>query len=69
MATAITMLMSTLFSFKSIDSAVIPDVKGMIIFTIIAAAAVLSKKVRKKPLSPIVLILISAGLGMAMYSI
>ena len=69
LATAITMLLSTLFSFKSIDSTVIPDVKGAIIFAIIAATAVISKKVRKKPLSPILLILISAGLGMAMYSI
>ena len=69
LATAITMLLSTLFSFKSIGSTVIPDVKGVIIFAIIAVTAVISKKVRKKPLSPILLILISAGLGMAMYSI
>ena len=69
LATAITMLLSTLFSFKSIGSTVIPDVKGAIIFTIVAVTAVISKKVRKKPLSPILLILISAGLGMAMYSI
>ena len=69
LATAITMMLSTLFSFKSIGSTVIPDVKGAIIFAIIAVTAAISKKVRKKPLSPILLILISAGLGMAMYSI
>ena len=69
LATALTMLMSTLFSFKSIDTVPIPDVKGLIIFAIIAATALISKKIRKKPLSPILLILISAGLGIVMYSI
>ena len=69
LATAITMFMSTLFSFKSIDSSVIPDGKGLIIFAIIAATAVISKRIGKKPLSPILLILISAGLGMILYSL
>ena len=63
------MFMSTLFSFKSIDTVPIPDVKGLIIFAIIATTALISKKIRKKPLSPILLILISAGLGIVMYSI
>ena len=48
LATAITMLMSTLFSFKNIDSTVIPDIKGLIIFFIIAVAAAVTKKIRKK---------------------
>ena len=39
-ATAFTMLLSTLFSFKSIDSTPIPDMKGWIIFAVIAATAV-----------------------------
>ena len=69
LATALTMLLNALFAFKSIDSGVIPDVKGLIIFAIIGATAVVFKRIRKKPLSPILLILISAGLGMIMYSI
>ncbi len=69
LATALTMLMSTLFTFKNVDSTVIPDVRGLIIFSVIAAIAVISKKIRKKPLSPILLILISAGLGMLTYSL
>ena len=69
LATAITMLMSTLLSFKSIASTPTPDIKGLIIFVIIAAAAIIFKKIRKKPLSPILLILISATLGAVMYSI
>lgn len=69
LATAFTMLMSTLFALKNVDSTVIPDVRGLIIFSVIAAIAVISKKIRKKPLSPILLILISAGLGMLTYSL
>ena len=69
LATALTMLMSALFAFRSISDALVPDGKGLIIFAVIAATAVISKKIRKKPLSPILLIFISAGLGMAMYSI
>ena len=69
LATALTMLMSALFAFRSISDALVPDGKGLIIFAVIAATAVISKKIRKKSLSPILLILISAGLGMAMYSI
>ena len=49
LATALTMLMSTLFTFKNVDSTVIPDVRGLIIFSVIAAIAVISKKIRKKP--------------------
>ena len=69
LATAITLLMNTLFAFKSIGDTFIIDAKGLIIFVIIVSTAVISKKIRKKPLSPILLILISAGLGMVTYSI
>lgn len=69
LATALTMLMSTLLAFKTVDSTVIPDIRGLIIFAIITATATASKKIRKKPLSPILLILISAGLGMLTYSL
>ena len=68
LATALTMLMSTLLSFRNIGNSVMPDLRGLIIFAIIAATAVTFKAARKKPLSPIVLILVSAGLGMAVYS-
>ena len=69
LATALTLLMSTLLDFKTVESQIIPDVRGLIIFAVIAATAIISKKIRKKPLSPILLILISAGLGMIAYSI
>lgn len=69
LAMAITMLMSTIFNFKSINSIGVPDGRGLIIFVIIALIAIISKTIRKKSLSPILLILISAGLGIVMYSI
>lgn len=67
LATAVTMLLSNLLSLEVLKSKIIPDVKGIIIFLIIAAVVILAKKIRKKPLSPIFLILISAGLGMSFY--
>ena len=69
LATAATMLMSTLFHFKVIGNEFVPDVQGLIIFTIVVAVAVIFKAVRKKPISPIMLILISAGLGIIAYSV
>ena len=69
LATAVTMLLSVLLGFKAVGDTVRPDVRGMIIFALIACLGFAVKKIRKKPLSPIVLILVSAGLGMALYSI
>lgn len=68
-ATALTMLVSTLFGFKTVGDSLTPDVKAIVIFVIIAAIALIVKKIRKKPLSPIILIMISAVLGMVLYSI
>lgn len=67
LATAFTMLIGVLFGFKSAGNSLALDVKGIIIFVIIAIFAIIFKKVRKKATSPIFLILLSAGLGMAFY--
>ena len=69
LATSVTMFMSVVFSFGALGDAIVMDVKGIIIFAVLIAIAVLSKwKFQKKP-SPIWMILISAGLGVLMYSI
>lgn len=68
LATAITMFMSTVIGFGNIEGAISVDVKGIIIFAILIAIALVSKLVFKKKTSPILMILISAGLGMVMYS-
>ena len=69
LATAITMFMSTATGFGSIDDALAIDFKGIIIFAILIAISVVAKLAFKKKPSPILMILISAGLGMLIYSL
>lgn len=68
LATSVTMLMSILFGFKTVGTPITPDVRGLIILAIIVGLSTLSKRVLKKKPSPILMILISAGLGMILYS-
>jgi chromate transporter len=69
LATAITMFMSTAIGFSSIDDALAIDFKGIIIFAILIAISAVAKSLFKKKPSPILLILMSAGLGMLIYSL
>ncbi len=69
LGTGVTLGISTLLNFRSVgESAIDPDIKGIAIFAIVALAAFVIKKVTDKKPSPIILILISAGLGLIMYS-
>lgn len=69
LATAVTMLSGTLFNFRIIGDKVSPDIKGILIFALLAAVGAVSK-IRKKDLpSPILMIGISAGLGILFYGI
>ena len=68
LATASTMLLSNLLALKTVfDLTLKPDIAGIIIFAILLAIAFVYKKIKKKKPSPIIMILISAGLGMALY--
>lgn len=70
LGTAITLAISTLLGFKSIaDGGFAPDIIGIIIFAVICLAGFLIKKLTGKKVSPIIVILISAALGMILYSI
>ena len=69
LATAITMFMSTAIGFKNLETMLSLDIKGLIIFAILIGIAIVSKPVFKKKVSPILMILISAGLGIVLYSI
>ena len=69
LATAATMLLSTLFGFKNVNTSFAPDLRGICIFGVLVLIAVIYKKAKKKKPSPILMILISAGLGMIAYSI
>ena len=69
LATAVTMALSTLFHFTTLTSGFAPDVRGIIIMAILVAVSLIFNKIKKKKPSPILMILISAGLGMLFYSI
>ena len=69
LATAITMALGTLLSFTTIKGGFAPDTRGIIIFAVLLSIALIWKKIKKKKPSPILMILISAGLGMIAYSI
>lgn len=68
LATAITIGLSTLFSFHAAGDAVIPNAKGILIFCILLAIHFGYKWIQKKAPSPILMILISAGLGILLYA-
>lgn len=68
LATAATMLLSTLTGIKALSASTLDiDVAGIMIFVVLLGIVFVSKKLKKKKPSPIVMILISAGLGMIFY--
>ena len=69
LATAVTMALSTLLDITTLRSGCALDARGIIILAILVAIALIFQKVRKKKPSPILMILISAGLGMILYSV
>ncbi len=64
LSTAFTMLLSSLFGFGSIGDKITPNLTGIIVLPIIIAVAEIFKKLKSKKPSPILLIVISAALGM-----
>ena len=68
-ATAITMFMSTAIGFSGIGDTLTIDFNDIIIFAILILISIVAKLAFKKKPTPILMILISAGLGMLMYSI
>ena len=69
LATAITMLLSTVFGFTTLSGGFDIDLRGLVILAILVVIALIFKKIKKKKPSPILMIIISAGLGMLIYSI
>lgn len=69
LAVAVTLGLSTLFGIGKIGDAISVDTKGIAIFAAVAAVGTFLGRIRKKPTSPIVLILFSAVLGMLLYPI
>ena len=69
LATAFTMFMSTAIGFSSIGDTLTIDFKGIIIFVILMLISLATRLVLKKKTAPILMIVISSGLGMLMYSL
>ena len=66
-STAGMMLLSGLFGFSKIGDGISPDLGSIVVFTILILAAFLIRKTTKKQPSFIVMILISAALGMIVF--
>lgn len=69
LATGVTMLFTTLFSFSSVNDSVSPDFCAVAIMAVLLAVRLVLPRLKVKKVSPIVLIVISAFLGILFYGI
>jgi chromate transporter len=69
LATAVTMALSTLLHVTTLTGGIAPDLRAIAILALLVTIALVFQKIKKKKPSPIVMILISAGLGMILYSL
>ena len=67
-ATGIGMILTVIIGIKTVYNVAIFDWKVLVIFAIISAVYYVYKHIKKKTISPIILILISAVLGILLYS-
>lgn len=67
--TAITLILTVVFSLERVGDVLSFDWKALVIFLIIASTHIVYKKVKNKSLSPILLIILSAILGLVFYGI
>lgn len=71
-ATAGTMILSSVLGLKTVAEGFSPEfpelVKNIVIFAVVVASSVIYKKIKKKKISPILLILISGVMGLALFS-
>ncbi|MBE5734457.1 MAG: chromate transporter [Clostridiales bacterium] len=67
--TAVTMFLSVIFSLETVKSGISFDWKALVIFATVFATHFIYKKTTKKTISPILLIIISALLGMLLYGV
>ncbi|MBQ3115513.1 MAG: chromate transporter [Clostridia bacterium] len=69
LATAVTMILTVIFSLETVYDKVIFDWKALVIFGVVAGIHYTVKFWKKKTISPILLIVISAGLGAIFYGL
>ena len=68
-ATGITLLLTVLFGLEKIGDTLTFDWKALVIFAMVAIASLVYKKCKKQAISPILLIFISAFLGIIFYGL
>ena len=68
-STAITVGLSSLFAIKTVKSAPSADFGALAIFAVLVIFALIFKRIKKKAPSPILMIVLSAGLGILFYGI
>lgn len=69
LATALTMGLSTLLGFTTLDSGFSPDGRSILVFVLLWAGHLLWKKKTKKAPSPIWMIVVSAGFGILFWGV
>lgn len=68
-ATGLLMVLSVIVGLEKIGQSVHIDYKSLIIFVVVAITHIVYKKVKKKTISPILLILLSAVLGVLLFGV
>ena len=69
LATAATMALSVLFGIKDVSGGTKTDVKAILILALLGVITIAADRLFKKKTSPIIMIMISAVLGMVLYSL
>lgn len=69
LATALSMVLTTLLGFTSLGVVIKPDFRSLAVFIILGAVHFACKKFRKKAPSPIIMIVLSAVLGIFFWGI
>ena len=69
LATALTMGLSTLLGFTTLDNGFSPDGRSILVFVLLWAGHLFWKKKTKKAPSPIWMIVVSAGLGILFWGV
>ncbi|MCQ2430512.1 MAG: chromate transporter [Clostridia bacterium] len=68
-ATAVTMILTVMTGMKAVGDPVTFEWRSVVIFAVVAGIGISYRTVKKKSISPILLILISAGLGVVLYGL
>ncbi len=67
LATAVGMFLTTFFAFGGIGDRIVPDFRALLVFALLGGGDILCHRIRKQSLSPILLICISALLGICIF--